>query len=500
MVKTNKSSTYRKGIAALALSAALAGSFAPSIAFAEPVSVPAPVAQVGYADLVESVRPAVVSVRVNKEVKRNTHPAGPMLSPYGLDGLPDNHPFKRFFRDFGFENNPELFRNRGGAKQKRVMGQGSGFFISDDGYIVTNNHVIADGDEYSIVMDDGKKYDAKLVGADPRTDVAVLKVDADDKKFTYVSFADDNTARVGDMVVAVGNPFGLGGTVTAGIVSARGRDIGAGSYDDFIQIDAAVNKGNSGGPAFNLTGQVIGINTAIFSPSGGNVGIAFAIPASTAKTVVDQLIKNGEVERGWIGVQIQPVTDDIASSLGLSDEKGALVAVVTKDSPTDKAGVKVGDVITALNGEVIEDPRDLSRKVAPIVPGEDVELTIWRDGEAQNITVTIGAMPKDVDEPANPSKSENKKAKEQELDEFGLTVDSSEKDGLKIISVERDSDAEIKGIRPGDIIVSVNNQDADSIKDVEATIKNAKKAGRKAVLFQIKNEMGNRFVALSIEK
>src|SRR5690606_26435082 len=308
---------------------------------AEAVKMEQPVRAPSFADIVDKVSPAVVSVRVKADVQ-TTSSSGPEMffDMPGFENLPDGHPLKRFFREFR--------QDRPGARPEhhsrpRPVAQGSGFFISEDGYLVTNNHVVEGGAEFTVVADDGTEFDAKLIGTDPRTDLAVLKVDGD-REFTYVSFGDNGNVRVGDWVVAVGNPFGLGGTVTAGIVSARGRDIGAGPYDDFIQIDAAVNRGNSGGPAFNLNGEVVGVNTAIFSPSGGNVGIAFAIPASTAKDVVDRLIEDGVVERGWLGVQIQPVTKDIADSLGLDSEKGALIADAQDDGPAKEAGIRAGDV------------------------------------------------------------------------------------------------------------------------------------------------------------
>jgi len=508
-------SKYRKGVAAIALSAALAGAFVATgpmgvmeNARADAVSVNAP-HQAGFADLVEKVRPAVVSVRVKKDVQEADSRGQQMQTPPGFDQLPDGHPLKRFFRDFGMEPRgdarPEGRRPGKGPKARpgheRPFAQGSGFFISEDGYLVTNNHVVSDGDAYSVVLDDGTEIDAKLIGTDPRTDLAVLKVDQPKQKFTYVKLGDDSKIRVGDWVVAVGNPFGLGGTVTSGIVSARGRDIGASLYDDFIQIDAAVNKGNSGGPTFDQSGEVIGINTAIFSPSGGSVGIAFAIPASTAKQVVDQLIKKGSVERGWIGVQIQPVNKDIAASLGLAEEKGALVSAPQADGPAVKAGIKAGDVITAVNGETVQDPRDLARKVGNIVPGEKAALTVWRKGKAEEIDITIGAMPQDAGK-ADSSKSGSGDTEQGEaLDSYGLTVTPSEDgDGVVITNVDPDSDAADRGIRTGETIVSVNNQVVKSAKDIDKAIAEASKAGRKAVLLQLQNEDQSRFVALPIDQ
>ncbi|MFM2278673.1 MAG: hypothetical protein RLZZ444_904, partial [Pseudomonadota bacterium] len=370
-----------------------------------------------------------------------------------------------------------------------------------DGYLVTNNHVVDGGAAFTVVMNDGTELDAKLVGRDPRTDLAVLKVD-EKRKFTYVAFADDSKVRVGDWVVAIGNPFGLGGTVTAGIVSARGRDIGAGPYDDFLQVDAAVNKGNSGGPTFNLAGEVVGINTAIFSPSGGNVGIAFAIPASVAKNVVSQLMKDGTIARGWLGVKIEPVTSDVAESLGLSEAAGALVNQPQEDSPGAKAGIKEGDVITAVDGDPIKGPKELARKIGNLEPGKVVELSVWRDGKSQSIKVTLGTLP---DQPtmasADPQSGDNQDAAptEQTLDNLGIAVAPAEDGkGVQITSVDPSSDAADKGLKSGEKITSVNNQTVNSGDDIVKVLADAKKEGRKKALFQIEDQNGNRFVALPV--
>ncbi len=504
-LKTVLKTTTVAGLAAVMLSTGIPGQVIDS--FADPVKVQAPEAP-SFADVVSAVSPAVVSVRVQSETQMANDNGNFSFNfgGQGFEDLPDDHPLKRFFREFGGpqsrgapkgENNDKA----DGPRQLRPTSQGSGFFISEDGYLVTNNHVIADGAAYTVVLDDGTELDAKLIGADSRTDLAVLKVDAN-RDFTYVDFADDSKARVGDWVVAVGNPFGLGGSVTAGIISARGRDIGSGPYDDYIQIDAAVNRGNSGGPAFNLEGEVIGINTAIFSPSGGNVGIAFAIPAAVARDVVSELIENGKVERGWLGVQIQPVNKDIAESLGLSEPQGALVVAPQEGSPGQKAGIKEGDVITALNGEPIKDARDLARKVAAIGPDTKVDVAVWRDGKSQSLEVTLGNLASEASERAEATTPETRKpATEQALASLGITVAPAEDGaGLSVVEVDPNSEAAGRGLRAGEKIVSVNNQSVKSAGDIEKVIEQARKDGRTRALFQIESENGSRFVALPINE
>ncbi|MBC7279864.1 Do family serine endopeptidase [Hoeflea sp.] len=514
--KLSKGFLSTTAIAGLAAAMLATGVPAPvSGAFADAVRVEAPQAP-SFADVVEAVSPAVVSVRVQAEVKpvSNDGPFSFDFNGRGFEDLPDDHPMKRFFDQFGrgFGEQPgredrraERDRRGPGMKDRpgrvRPVSQGSGFFISEDGMLVTNNHVIGEGSAFTVIMDDGTELDAKLIGRDSRTDLAVLKVE-ENRKFTYVDFADDSKVRIGDWVVAVGNPFGLGGSVTAGIVSARGRDIGAGPYDDFIQVDAAVNRGNSGGPTFNLNGEVIGINTAIFSPSGGNVGIAFAIPASTARSVISDLIESGSVERGWLGVQIQPVTSDIAESLGLAGSDGALVAEPQEGTPAEKAGIKAGDVVTAVDGDTVKGPRELAKMIAAMDPGKSVEITLWRNGKSETVKVELGSLPTDVaaatpDEDAEPSAPQA----EATLDDFGLTVVPAETgSGLVITSVEPDSAAEERGLRAGDVIIAVNNQEVSSSSDVVSIIDAAAKDGRKAALFQVENENRSRFVALPIDQ
>lgn len=478
--------------------------------FAEAVSVQAPQVP-SFADVVQQVSPAVVSVQVKSNIQPANDDSGPFGGPGGFNDLPDDHPLKRFFREFRGDGNgnggPGQWRefrrddHKPGPKRPRgprPVSQGSGFFISEDGYLVTNNHVVQDGQNFTVVLDDGKELDAKLIGTDPRTDLAVLKVDGGSQKFTYVDFADDSQIRVGDWVVAVGNPFGLGGTVTAGIVSARGRDIGAGPYDDFIQIDAAVNRGNSGGPAFNLSGKVVGINTAIFSPSGGNVGIAFAIPASTAKQVVGELMKDGSVERGWLGVQIQPVTDEVAESLGLSAAKGALVSEPQADGPGVAAGIKSGDVITGVNGKDVAGPRELARMIGGISPGETVDVALWRNGKSETVKVKLGQLPGDQ---KKASLEQPGPVEPGTLSDLGLTVTRADDgNGLVVTDVDPDSDAADRGIQAGDVIRSINSVEVKDTKDVTDAMKAASDAGRKSVLVQISRDDNTRFVPLPIAK
>lgn len=496
----------RSRLMAAAASLAIAG----AIGFGALTTATAPVladavkvdaAQVpSFADVVEQVSPAVVSVRVKAKIQ----PAADDNSDFfqGPDGLPDNPQLRRFFKEFHFGNRNgkrRLDRDRRDDKPRPVA-QGSGFFISEDGYLVTNNHVVEEGTAFTVVTDDGKELDAKLIGTDPRTDLAVLKVDGKGQKFTYVDFADDSKVRVGDWVVAVGNPFGLGGTVTAGIVSARGRDIGAGPYDDFLQIDAAVNRGNSGGPAFNLSGQVVGINTAIFSPSGGNVGIAFAIPASTAKLVVQDLMKDGAVARGWLGVEIQPVTDDIAESLGLSSSKGALVSSAQDGSPAKKAGIVPGDVITQVDGKDVASTKELARAIGAYSPGKSVDVTVWRNGKAETVKVDLGTLPKS-DKQASAEDQPSTTAKADSLADLGLTVTKSDNGkGLVVTDVDPDSDAADRGIQAGDVITAVNSQEVSGTDDIAKAMAEAAKAGRKSVLVQISRDDNNRFVALPVAK
>lgn len=462
------------------------------LALADPVRVERN-APADFSDVVKAVQPAVVSVRVKQAaspVMMNFEGQGGFGDFFG--DVPKDHPLQRFFREFGGRGD-ESRRER--QPRQYGLSQGSGFFISDDGYVVTNHHVIDKGTEFTVIGHDGKEYEARLIGADARTDLALLKVDTDEE-FTYVKFADD-APHVGEWVVAIGNPFGLGGSVTAGIVSARGRDIGAGPYDDFIQIDAPVNRGNSGGPAFNMNGEVIGVNAAIFSPSGGNVGIAFAIPASTATDVLMDLQDGGKVTRGWLGVQIQGVSEDIAESLDLDEARGAIVAEVQPDSPAEAAGLRSGDTILAVEGNEIKGPRDLSKVIAGFDPDTSVDITVWRDGREQDIAVKLGSLK----EPASVAAAVKVTPTETTLEDLGLVLSATDpsgekREGVIVADVKAGGPAAEKSLRRGDRILEVAGAPVNSPQDVVEALSKAEKEGRKAVLFRVESNQNTRFVAL----
>jgi serine protease Do len=450
--------------------------------------MPAPV---GFADIVARVKPAVISVRVKVN-------GGVQTSNFTNNEIPPG--LREFFRRFGM---PDLPDNPHGLPHghghNMITGQGSGFFISPDGYAVTNNHVVDKAESVEVKTDDGKTHKAKVIGSDPRTDLALIKVA--DGPFPYVKLS-DKTPRIGDWVLAVGNPFGLGGTVTAGIVSARGRDIGANAYDDFIQIDAPVNKGNSGGPTFDTEGNVIGVNTAIFSPSGGSVGIAFAIPADTVKSVVNQLKDHGSVTRGWIGVQIQPVTKDIADGLGLKTAEGALVAQPQPHSPASKAGIEAGDVITAVNGQPVKDARDLAKKIGALAPKTDVKLSLLHKGSQKTITLALGEMPKSVE--ANASSNDNNSSTGTDLAKLGLTlapaahVAGAGSEGVVVTGVDSSGVAADHGFSTGDIILEVAGKSVATPSDVRKEINQARSGGKRTVLMRVKKGDNTRFVALPV--
>lgn len=411
----------------------------------------------GFSDLVEKAKPSVISVKVK------------------LGDAPD--------------------KDGDGESHAGAMAQGSGFFISSDGYAVTNNHVVENAEKVEVTTDSGKTYPAKVIGTDKRTDLALIKVEGG-KDFPYAELA-GGKARIGDWVVAIGNPFGLGGTVTAGIVSASGRDIGSGPYDDFIQIDAPVNKGNSGGPSFNSQGEVVGVNTAIYSPSGGNVGIAFAIPASTVKSVISQLRENGTVNRGWLGVQIQPVTQDIADSIGLKDASGALVADAQSGSPAAKAGIKSGDVITSVNGDAVKDAHELSRTIAALPSGGQAKLAVLRNGRNDVFDVTLGKLPED------------KVAKAEATPDIGgprlgLTiapagaVEGAGGKGVVVTAVDPDSTAASRGFKQGDVILEVAGRSVAKPSEVSEAIKTARADKRASVLMRVRSGDQSRYVAVPL--
>ena len=446
-------------------------------------------APTGFADIVEKVKPAVVQVRVEVNGAQ-TSGMGNIDSERLPPGLREF--FKRFGQDGqGGQGMPDTRR------QGRVSGQGSGFFISADGYAVTNNHVVDKADNVQVTTDDGKIHNAKVIGTDPRTDLALVKVEGSD--FPYVKLS-DNAPRIGDWVLAVGNPFGLGGTVTAGIVSARGRDIGASAYDDFIQIDAPVNKGNSGGPTFDTEGNVIGVNTAIYSPSGGSVGIAFAIPADTVKSVVAQLRDHGSVTRGWIGVQIQPVTSDIADSLGLKSARGALVSQPQDNSPAFKAGVQAGDIITAVNGEEVKDARDLAKKIGAMMPKNEVKLSILRDGKQRTVALTLGEMPAMQKQAANDDRRGDNTA---DLGKLGLTLAPADRvrgndAGVVVTQVDPSGVAAGYGFATGDVILEVSGKQVSTPADVRKELASARDEKKRAILMRVKSGENTKFVALPI--
>jgi serine protease Do len=452
-----------------------------------------------FADLVEHVSPAVVTVAVERQDQRPR-----------MGQLPDNipEPFRDFFRQFGPQG-----QGPGGQPQRapRAQAMGSGFIVDPTGFVVTNNHVVQSAQKISIKLPDGREFQAKLVGTDADTDIALLKIDGV-KDLPTVPFGDDRKLRVGDWVVAVGNPFGLGGTVTAGIVSSIGRDIGNGPYTDFLQIDASINQGNSGGPTFDLTGRVIGMNTAIFSPSGGSVGIGFAIPASVVQSVVDQLKTSGSVTRGWLGVQIQNLTPDMASSLGVSVVKGAIVASVIPDSPAAKAGFRQGDVVTSLNGTEIADSRDLTRKVASLRVGERGNFTILREGKPQTLTATIAKRDSAALAQNNSGETPEPQAQPQATkSSLGLSlapltaasrqqfnVPDTVTSGVVVITVEPDSESAQKGLSAGDVISGIGTREVKTPADIEAGIAEARKAGRDSVLLLVSSQQGQHFVALKL--
>jgi len=454
-----------------------------------------------FADLVEKVRPAVVSVRVK------IHEGAEQMAmndqgPFGGDQNPfQGTPFEKFFKKFG-QNQGKKGRqgnNGDGDQGPLAQAQGSGFFVSADGYIVTNNHVVDGAVNVEVVMDNDKIIPAKVIGVDPKTDLALIKVEGSGHPYLRLAAA---KPRIGEWVVAMGNPFGLGGTVTAGIVSAEGRDIGSGPYDDYIQIDAPVNKGNSGGPTFNLKGEVVGVNTAIFSPSGGSVGIAFDIPSTTVSTIIPQLQAGGKVDRAWLGVQIQPVTAEIADSLGLKTDKGALIAMPQDGSPGTKAGLKAGDVITEVNGNEVADARDLARKIGGMKPGAVVKLSVVHDGKLSTVEVTLGELTDAKMQKAMLEK--DAPAKGEQMGSLGLevqpatAVDGAGDQGLAVTNVDQNGKGAELGFATGDVILKVGGKAVSSSADLKAALSDVKASGKKSALFLVKRNDEQRFVLVPV--
>lgn len=451
---------------------------------------------VSFADLAERLLPAVVNISSTQKMEEpDDYPEMPQFPP--------GSPFEDFFEEF-------MDRRGMGSPLTPPASLGSGFVIdAEKGLIATNNHVVKDADEVRVTFHDDDTIEAEVIGRDEKTDIAILKV-VTDKKLTAVKFGDSDKLRVGDWVVAIGNPFGLGGTVTAGIISARQRDINAGPYDDFIQTDASINRGNSGGPMFNVDGEVIGINTAIFSPSGGSVGIGFAIPSALAKPVVDQIVQYGRTRRGWLGVRIQSVTDEIAESLGLDKAKGALVASVTADGPAKDAGLEAGDIILELNGEKIDEMRHLPRVVAETPINSEAKVMYWRDGKTHETTVKVGELEKAEEEGllASGPKSTGDGTK---IDAVGLTVEPLTEtlgrdfnipqgvDGVVITEIQPSSEAALKGLLEGDVVVEINQQQITTPEEAKDIIEKAQKNGRSSVLLLISREGDVRFVALKLK-
>ena len=439
-----------------------------------------------FADQVEQLSPAVVNISTTTIVSE-----GPGMD---MPQFPPGSPFEEFFKNFGDEN-----------RQRRASSLGSGFIIDAEGIVVTNFHVIENAEEITVTLSDETSFTAKVLGQDQKTDIAVLKIDPGDTALTAVPFGDSDSLRVGDWVLAIGNPFGLGGTVTAGIVSARGRDIGNGPYDDFIQTDASINRGNSGGPLFNTDGEVIGINTAIFSQSGGSVGIGFAISSNLAKRVTKQLVEFGTTRRGWLGVFIQEVTSDIAETLGLEGSGGALVSSVNENSPADIAGLEPGDVILSFDGKKIERMRDLPRIVAETDIGTTVVVEIFRGGRLSTVEVTLGELEKAE---LVGLVGEQPEGDAQTLDRLGFTVDDLDGElaaelglddtltGVVVTEVAADSPAMEKGVEPGDIIRRFGQRRVDSAADLAASVAETLDAGRSGVLLLIERDGRERFVQI----
>jgi serine protease Do len=490
---------FRPLVAALCLSLAGTG-------FAAPAPARGPD---GIADVAEKVIDAVVNISTTQNVEAKTSPGE---SSRGTPPqLPPGSPFEEFFEDFFKNRRGGPGGDKGGGSRK-TNSLGSGFIVDTAGIAVTNNHVIADADEINIIMNDGTKIKAELVGVDKKTDLAVLKFKPPAKPLVAVKFGDSDKLRLGEWVIAIGNPFSLGGSVTAGIVSARNRDINTGPYDSYIQTDASINRGNSGGPLFNLDGEVVGVNTLIISPSGGSIGIGFAVPSKTVIGVVDSLQKFGELRRGWLGVRIQQVTDEIAESLNIKPARGALIAGVEEKGPAKPAGIEPGDVVIKFDGKDIKEPKDLSRVVADTAVGKAVEVVVIRKGAEETKTVTLGLL-EDADKPVQASaKSQPEPEKPVTQKALGLDLAGLSKDlrtrykikdsvkGVIVTGVDAGSDAAEKRLSAGDVIVEVAQEAVTNAADIKKRVDQLKKDGKKSVLLLVSNGAGElRFVALSVQ-
>jgi len=464
-----------------------------------------------FADLAAKLLPAVVNISSTQTVQaRNGAPGvGPEMPLF-----PPGSPFEQFFKDFLNRNRPGARPGDKGAPavpERRAQSLGSGFIVDAGGLVVTNNHVIDGADEINVTLQDNTTLKATVVGRDESGDIALLRVKPD-KPLTAVEFGDSDLSRVGDWVVAIGNPFGLGGSVTAGIVSARGRNIHQGPYDDFIQTDAAINRGNSGGPLFNMDGQVIGINTAIYSPSGGSIGIGFSIPANMAKNVVAQLRDFGHPRRGWLGVRIQQVTPDIADSLGLKDSTGAMIAGVNDNGPADKAKIRSGDIVLKFNGQDVKDMHTLPRIVADSEVGKQVPVVLWRDGKEVTVQATLAEKPDDATLAAADPTSKPEAPKPFEVSGLGLKIApmsqelkdkfqlNADQKGVVITDVAQGSNAAERGLKPGDVIVEVQQGEVSTPADVQKRVDAARKADRRFVLMLIQRQDGVQYMPLSLSK
>ncbi len=501
----------RARIAVLAAGTALALVLAPvatiPFAHADAGSTANLVQMPSLAPLVKKVQPSVVNISVVEKAGADevSESDGPGIEPGPFQNLPPDSPFNEFLHKFFQDQGADPQGQGHSVPHRQTMALGSGFIIDPQGYVVTNNHVIDGGAKVTVILQDGTRHPAKIVGRDTKTDLALLKIDNGGKPLPYVAFGDSGAEQVGDWVVAVGNPFGLGGTVSAGIVSARGRDIHSGPYDNFLQIDAPINRGNSGGPTFNLKGEVIGINTAIYSPNGGSVGIGFAIPSDLAKPVLDQLREHGKVSRGWLGVQIQEVTPAIAKGMGLANDQGALVSDVTKGSPAEKAGIKQGDVIESFNGHAIAKLRDLPITVAETPVGTTAKVEVRRQGQDMTFDTTIAEQPANLGQLADVGSGENSPAdKAAGLALAPLTSAERQRlhvpEGVKGVLVRSISDSSPfndVGLRPGDVIVAINQQPVASPGKAAEELRKTMVGPDKHVLLLINRHGTNEYVALS---